>query len=62
MSNIYAYCRISTREQSITRQIRNAISRYPEAIIVEEVYTGTKLDGRPKWNTLLKKLTNIIEQ
>ena len=56
MSNIYAYCRISTREQSITRQIRNAISRYPEAIIVEEVYTGTKLDGRPKWNTLLKKL------
>ena len=56
MSKIYAYCRISTQSQSIDRQIRNAKELYPDAIIVEEVYTGTKLDGRAKWNNLYKNL------
>ena len=56
MSKIYAYCRISTQSQSIERQIRNAKELYPDAIVVEEVYTGTKLDGRTKWNNLYKNL------
>ena len=56
MGKIYAYCRISTKDQSIERQIRNAKNLYEEAIIVEEVYTGTKLEGRTKWNNLYKDL------
>ena len=53
---IYAYCRISTREQSIERQIRNIKGIYENAIIIDEVFTGTKVEGRTKWNNLLKKL------
>ena len=56
MGKIYSYCRISTKDQSIERQIRNAKELYPDAIVVEEVYTGTKLDGRTKWNNLYKNL------
>ena len=56
MSKIYSYCRISTKDQSIERQIRNAKELYPDAVVVEEVYTGTKLDGRTKWNNLYKNL------
>lgn len=55
MSNkIYGYCRISTNKQSIERQFRNILSLYPNAIIVEEVYTGTKVQGRKEWNKLFK--------
>ena len=52
---IYGYCRISTKKQSIDRQIRNIKAEYPTAIIVTESFTGTKLD-RPEWNKLRKKL------
>lgn len=59
MSNkIYGYCRISTNKQSIERQFRNILSLYPDAIIVEEVYTGTKVQGRKEWN----KLFNAVEE
>ena len=51
----YGYCRISTRKQSIDRQIRNIRSEYPEAVIIEEAYTGTKME-RPKWASLHKRL------
>ena len=51
----YGYCRISTKQQSIERQIRNIKAGYPAAIIVTEVYTGTKQD-RPEWNKLYKKV------
>ena len=51
---IYGYCRISTREQSIERQQRNIKALYPAARIVNEVYTGTKVEGRKEWNKLLK--------
>lgn len=55
MSNkIYGYCRISTNKQSIERQFRNILNLYPNAIIVEEVYTGTKVQGRKEWNKLFK--------
>ena len=52
---IYGYCRISTKKQSIDRQIRNIKNEYPSAIIITESFTGTKLD-RPEWNKLKKKL------
>ena len=53
MNTIYGYCRISTMKQSIKRQIENIKSKYPEAIIIEESYTGTKIN-RPKFDQLLK--------
>lgn len=56
MSKIYGYCRISTKQQSIERQIRNAKEIYPNAIIIEEVFTGTKVEGREKWNRLYKQV------
>ena len=56
MSKIYSYCRISTSSQSIERQIRNVKELYPAAIIVEEVFTGTKIYNRPKWNDLIKRV------
>lgn len=49
--NLYGYCRISTPKQSIDRQIRNIKHEYPSAIIVQEAYTGTKMD-RPEWSKL----------
>lgn len=51
---IYGYCRISTPQQNIDRQVRNIKNAYPEAIIVSEVYTGTKQD-RPEWNKLYSR-------
>lgn len=59
----YGYCRISTQKQSIERQIRNIRSHYPKAVIYQEVYTGTKTDGRKKWEQLcrtVKKGDTII--
>ena len=50
---VYGYCRVSTPKQSIERQIRNIRAEYPEAVIVTEEYTGTKLD-RPAWSKLYK--------
>lgn len=58
MSNsgrVFGYCRISTLKQSIDRQIRNIKKEYPDAVIVAEEYTGTKLD-RPKWVRLRKQI------
>ena len=52
---IYGYARISRPQQSIDRQIRNIKSAYPDAVIVQEAYTGTRLD-RPEWQKLYRKL------
>ena len=54
-TKVFAYCRVSTVKQSIERQIRNAKAEYPDAIIVTDEYTGTKLD-RPGWMKLYKQL------
>lgn len=48
---IYGYARISRPKQSVERQIRNIKAKYPDAIIVEEAYTGTTA-ARPKWAKL----------
>lgn len=52
---MYGYCRISTRQQSIERQIRNIKTEYANVVIIQEVYTGTKQD-RPEWNKLYSKV------
>ena len=52
---VYGYCRISTKKQSIERQVRNIRSAYPEAHIVTEAYTGTSVN-RPEWNRLYRIL------
>ncbi len=54
-AKIYGYCRISTPQQSIERQIRNIKGEYPNAHIVQEAYTGTSMD-RPEWMKLYKKV------
>lgn len=51
----YGYCRISTPKQSLTRQVRDIAALYPNATIVEEIYTGTS-PNRPEWDKLKKKL------
>lgn len=53
--SIYGYARISTAKQSIERQIRNIEREYPSAVIVQEAYTGTKLD-RKEWGKLFGKV------
>ncbi len=54
-SKVYGYCRISRREQKIERQIRNIQTEYPDAFIVQEAFTGTKMD-RPEWKKLYDKV------
>ena len=51
----YGYVRVSTMEQNIERQIKNIKAQYPEAIIIQDEYTGTKMD-RPAWSKLYPKL------
>lgn len=52
---IYGYCRISTKQQSIDRQIRNIKAAYSNAVIVTEAYSGTTTN-RPEWTKLYKKV------
>ena len=52
----YGYCRISTPKQNISRQIRNIKDTYPDSIIIQEVYTGTKFQGRKELDKLLRIL------
>lgn len=54
MAKIYGYARISTHKQNIERQVRNIKAAYPIAIIIKEVYTGTKFQGRNELNKLLR--------
>ena len=51
---VYGYCRISRRQQNIERQIRNIKAAYPEAIIIQEAFTGTKVEGRKEFEKVLK--------
>lgn len=52
---IYGYARISTKQQSIERQIRNIKAEYETAVILTEAYSGTTTN-RPEWNKLYKKV------
>lgn len=57
MCKVYGYCRISTAKQSIERQERNIKAAYPDAVIIREVFTGTKQEGRKEF----EKLTRIVK-
>lgn len=56
MEKIFGYARISRKEQSIDRQIRNIKAAYPAALLYKEAYTGTRMD-RPEWEKLYKRAT-----
>lgn len=58
----YGYARISTPKQKIERQIRNILEAYPDAIIIEEVFTGTKINRKEmdKLRKILKKGDRIV--
>ncbi len=51
----YGYCRISTKQQNIERQIRNIKAVYTEAVVVQEAYSGTTTI-RPEWSKLYKRI------
>lgn len=53
---VYGYARISTKKQSIERQIRNILNYDNKAIIYQERYTGTKVSGRKEFKKLLSKV------
>lgn len=55
VNRIFGYARVSTMKQSISRQIDNIKAVYPDAVIISESYTGTKID-RPNFTKLLKQL------
>ena len=52
---IYAYCRVSTQHQKLTRQITNITELYPKATIIREFYTGTT-QQRPAWEHLMTQI------
>lgn len=52
----YGYCRVSTPKQNIDRQVRNIKGAYPDAFIVQEVYTGTAFQGRRELEKILSKV------
>lgn len=59
---LYGYCRISTPKQSIDRQVRNILKVYPDAHIIKEIYTGTKLYGRSEWKKLYAAVLREVEK
>ena len=42
----YGYCRISKPKQVIERQIRNIKAVYPDAVIIQEIFTRTRMDRK----------------
>lgn len=55
---MYAYCRVSTERQSLTRQVKNIGKVYPDiptGNYFTEKYTGTTTD-RPAWVRLLRQV------
>ena len=53
---IYGYARISTKKQSLQRQINNIEAYNKDAIIYEEEFTGRKVEGLKDFQKLLKKV------
>ncbi len=51
---VYGYARISRKQQSVDRQIRNIKEAYPSAVIAQEAFTGTRLEGRKEFEKILK--------
>lgn len=53
---IYGYARVSTQKQSLQRQLDNIKEYNPSAIIYQEKFTGTEIDGRKEFKKLLKQV------
>ena len=51
----YGYCRISRPKQSIERQIRNIKAAYSDAVIIQEVFTRTRMN-RKEWMKLVRQI------
>jgi DNA invertase Pin-like site-specific DNA recombinase len=51
---IYGYARVSRKQQNIERQIRNIKAVFPSAVIIQEIHTRTKFDGRKEWAKLMR--------
>ena len=60
MEVILGYARVSTQTQDITRQVRNIKAVYPDAIMVLEAFTGTKME-RPEWTKLYKTIMKHLD-
>ena len=56
MSKVYGYCRISTQQQNIERQVRNIIKFFPDAMIIQETFTGAKFQWRKELDKLIKSV------
>lgn len=56
MHRYFGYIRISTPQQNLQRQIRNILAEYPQATIVEEIFTGRKFQGRKEFDKLIRKV------
>lgn len=54
MCKIWGFARVSTKHQRIERQIKNIKAIYPDAVIIQEVYTGTRMEGRVEFEKLCK--------
>lgn len=54
---IVGYARVSTPQQKLARQVENIKNAYPDAVVIEEKYTGTT-ENRPKYQKLLKQCRN----
>ncbi len=52
---IYGYCRTSTVNQSIEKQIRNILSAFPDAEIHQEEHTGRKLYEHKEFDKIIKQ-------
>lgn len=51
---VVGYARVSTEKQKLDRQIANLKEKYPDIVIVSEVFTGST-DNRPKWKKLMRQ-------
>lgn len=58
MNRIYGYARISMPKQNIERQVRNIRSQYPKAVIIREIFTGTRFQGRKELDRLLHTVSS----
>ena len=54
MCKVYGYARISRKTMSIERQVRNIKAAYSDAVVVQEAFTGTKVEGRIGFERLCK--------
>ena len=54
VNTVWGYARVSTDRQRVERQIDNIKQAYPDAVVIQEEYTGSTID-RPKWKTLGKR-------